>query len=366
MVASKYKTKGNKIKWRCRFYYNDSNGSSIEKKKQGFTTKKEADDWEMEFLTSIKFSPTMPFKDLANMYMEDAKHRIKLNTLNTRKAYLEGNLLPYFGNTPVNEIEPITIRNWQNKMLSTVNHRTNKKYSPTYLKSLNTFLSTIFNFAVKYHGLSINPCSVAGSMGTLRAEEMHIWTLNEFKTFINGIDREDLHLGFNLLYWTGMRVGELLALTWNDFIIEDNLVDINKSYQRINGKDIITPPKTKKSIRKIVIPDELIKEVQDYKTKIYKPNDTDRLFYNTKRVFEDGIKKYSKKVGLEPIRVHDLRHSHASLLIYNDINVVVVSKRLGHEKVSTTLNIYSHMFPENQDHISSLINGIFTSKKEPI
>ena len=139
------------------------------------------------------------------------------------------------------------------------------------------------------------------------------------------------------------------------------MININKSYQRINGKDVITEPKTKKSIRKITIISRVIEEIEAYKKLFYKPDPDDRIFNCTKHKFEHGITNICKRNNLNKIRIHDLRHSHASLLLNEGINIVALSKRLGHEKVSTTLNIYSHMIP-NDDTLLNLMERLSVTK----
>lgn len=123
-----------------------------------------------------------------------------------------------------------------------------KGYSQTYLKTVNNQLSAIFNYAVKYYDLRDNPCSKAGSIGKSHAGERQFWTKQEFKRFLVTVeDKPEARMAFLLLYWTGMRIGELLALTYNDIDLEKRTISINKSYQRLDGRDIITPPKTSKA-----------------------------------------------------------------------------------------------------------------------
>ncbi|RVU54648.1 tyrosine-type recombinase/integrase [Anaerosphaera multitolerans] len=315
-----------------------------------------ADDWERDFLNNISLNPEMSFKALSEKYLNDLDERIKLNTYKTKETYLSAHLLPYFGDMTIGNITPLVIREWQNQILKAKSPRTKKEYSQTYLKSLNTLLSAIFNYAVRFHGLKENPCLKAGSIGkTTSDNEIQIWTLEEFNKFIDTVDRPDLHLGFNMLYWSGMRIGELLALNWNDINYSTNTIKVTKSYQRIEQEDVITEPKTTKSKRDIIMIKSVIDKIKDFKKQVYKPEGKDRIFPYQRRVFEKAIKRYSATAELNEIRIHDLRHSHASLLINNGINVVAISNRLGHEKVDTTLNIYSHLFP-NSDN--TLINKL--------
>ena len=145
-----------------------------------------------------------------------------------------------------------------------------------------------------------------------------------------------------------MREGELLALTAADIDLVAKQIDINKTYQRLNGQDIITPPKTKKSKRKVPIPDFLCQELQSYMDTRYMLSPNERLFPATKHFLSHEMERGSKKTGVKRIRIHDIRHSHASLLINQGCDALILADRLGHEKVSTTLNTYSHLFPHKQ------------------
>ena len=174
------------------------------------------------------------------------------------------------------EIQTSDIRAWQNELIK-------KGYAPTYLKSINNQLAALFNYAVRYYDLRDNPCRKAGSIGKSKADEMDFWTKQEFKEFLPSMENKpEARMAFLILYWTGMRIGELLALTYEDIDLEKRCIRINKSYQRINGKDMITPPKTPKSNRKITIPLFLAEELKEYCSMLYGITDKERMFRFTK------------------------------------------------------------------------------------
>lgn len=353
--------KNNPNKWYCSFRYVNLDGETKQKKKEGFNTKKEADEWERNFLNDINFNPEMTFQGLYEMYFEDIRPRLKEHTILSKEYLIENKILPYFKDLKISEIGPIDVQRWQNKLLEAVNPKTNKPYAPTYLKSINNQLTAIFNYAVKFHNLKNNPVHKVGSIGAKNAPEKEIWSLEEFTIFIDLVEDKELHLGFNILYWSGCRIGELLALTWQDIDFNRNTVNIDESYQRLQGKDVITEPKTKKSIREITVIKVVMDELKNYKESVYKPNNEDRIFHCTKHKFEHAITQICKRNNLNKIRIHDLRHSHASLLLNEGINIVALSKRLGHEKVSTTLNTYSHMIPSD-DKILKVMENLSVTK----
>ena len=168
-------------------------------------------------------------------------------------------------------------------------------------------LSTIFNYAVRFYDLKVNPCTKAGSIGSKNAVSKDFWTVEEFKTFADGLyDNWDAYIGFNLLFWTGMRIGELLALNVKDFDLKAKTVSISKSYQRIKGKDVITKPKTLNSTRVVSLPNFLIEDLEDYFSHIYEVSDRERLFPYTKHYFNYEMLQVCNRTGVKKIRLHDL------------------------------------------------------------
>lgn len=348
-------TKDKKGTWISRFYYTDYQGERKRVFKRGFQTKKEALEYEREFLSKSKFQITMTFQSLYELYMEDLSCRLREHTMQNKKYIIESKILPFFKNIQIKDITPIVIRKWQNNILSSKN----PSYSQTYIKTIHNQLTAIFNYAIKFYPLEENPCHKAGSIGRKYAEEMTIWTPEEFKLFAETLkESKPLFTGFNILFWCGIRIGELLALEIKDIDFEKNTLNIDKSYQRINKKDVITPPKTPKSKRVIDITSQLSDILKEYLETIYNPTPNTRLFPHTKFFFEHNMKKYTKIAGLKKIRIHDLRHSHASLLIHLGINPLAIARRLGHEKVETTLNTYSHLFPNTNKMIIELLENI--------
>lgn len=343
--------------WYCKFYYEDVNGVKRQKKKRGFKLQREAKEWERNFLESKALNINIQFKNFVEQYYKDAESRLKLSTLENKKHLIDKKILPFFSEMILSEIRPIHVRQWQNGLISYVDEN-GKPYSQTYLKTINNQLSAIFNYAVRYYDLKENPCIKAGSMGKKHAEEMQIWTLEEFKTFIQAADSQEVYTAFNVLYYTGIRVGELLALTWRDIDLANNTINVDKSYQRIKGEDVITKPKTPKSIRTIVIFDYLADILRTYKGSIYKPHMDDRLFLRTKSFLHHEMNKACQKTGIKKIRVHDLRHSHASLLIELGFSPLLIAERLGHENIETTLNTYSHLYPNKQIELADKLQSI--------
>ena len=348
MKAEKDKKTG---KWLIQYRYTDWQGKRRKSTKRGFATKREAEEWLRNFLITQKADFDMKFADFWKMYCADMETRLREHTMRTKKCIVELKILPYFGNKRVNDITAADIRQWQNELIK-------MGYSPTYLKTINNQLSAIFNYAVRYYDLKSNPCAKAGSMGKSKAEEMDFWTGEEFRKFIDSVMNKRLsYMAFMILYWTGMRLGELLALNPKDVDLEKRTISITKSYQRLGKKDVITPPKTPKSKRVITIPEFLAADIKDYMDSLYDLQEDDRLFPITKYYLEHEMQRGIKESGVKRIRVHDLRHSHASMLIELGFSPLEIANRLGHEKVETTLNTYAHLYPNKQTKLAERLDS---------
>ena len=348
MKAEKDKKTG---KWLIQYRYTDWQGKRRKSTKRGFATKREAEEWLRNFLITQKADFDMKFEDFWKMYCADMETRLREHTMRTKKYIVELKILPYFGNKRVNDITAADIRQWQNELIK-------MGYSPTYLKTINNQLSAIFNYAVRYYDLKSNPCAKAGSMGKSKAEEMDFWTVEEFRKFIDSVMNKRLsYMAFMTLYWTGMRLGELLALNPKDVDLEKRTISITKSYQRLGKKDVVSPPKTPKSKRVITIPEFLATDIKDYMDSLCDLQENDRLFPITKYYLEHEMQRGIKESGVKRIRVHDLRHSHASMLIELGFSPLEIANRLGHEKVETTLNTYAHLYPNKQTKLAERLDS---------
>ncbi len=330
--------------WFCTFYYRDWQGNNVKKKKEGFKLKREAQDYERDFIKQQSGSCDMLFKDMVTLYLQDKKVKLKPTTYINKEFLIKNKLLPIFGDKAVNEITANDVRMWHNSLLK------DNDYKPTYLRKLNTQLSAIMGFAVKYYSLSQNPVTLCEGIGKGRANAMQFWTVDQYKQFRGTIqDNKSLLLSFDILFWTGMRCGELTALTWNDINFTQKKISINKTHSRINGQDIITTTKTDKSTRIVDIPPFLCDSIQEYYNSLYdKSNDT--VILHSKYTLYRALAA-AEKTGLPHIRIHDLRHSHASLLIDLGFSPLAIADRLGHEKVQTTLEVYGHLYPSKQNEI---------------
>ena len=345
--------------WEVQFYFKDHTGINKKKHKRGFRTRKEAIDWMNQFKMQQAGNLNMNFEEFVNLYYEDMGNRLRDSSMATKKYIVDLKVIPYFGKKKLLDITAADVRKWQNNLL-------NQGYSQTYLKTINNQLNAIFNYAVRYYDLPKNPCRQAGSIGKSKASEMNYWTQEEFEEFLECVkDKPMSFYGFQILFWTGIRAGELLALNPADINIEEKTLNISKSLKRMGHEDIITEPKTEKSKRVITLPDFLVEQLEEYMGMLYGIMPDDRLFNATKAFFDHEMKRGIRLSGVKEIRLHDLRHSHASLLISRlGVSVQQVADRLGHEKITTTLETYSHLYPNQAKELASKLNDLSKERED--
>ncbi|MEA4933690.1 MAG: site-specific integrase [Lawsonibacter sp.] len=340
-------------RWYVFVRYKDWTGETRQHKKEGFDRRSDAKEYEKQFLEQRTGSPDMTIASLYALYMEDCKTRLKPTTYANKDFLFQKHVLPYLGNLRASDVGPASIRKWQNTLLAVKREDTGEPYAQTYLKTVHNQASAMFNYGMKYYGLKSNPCRQAGAMGKKNADAMQFWTVDEFNRFLTAIsNKSHCVVMFSLLFWTGMRSGEMLALTPSDFNFAANTVSITKNYARQDGQDLILEPKTPKSRRVIPIPSTLAVMVQNYLATLYDLNSGDRIFPgNTKYILQHEMKRGCAASGVKRIRIHDLRHSHASLLIEMGYSPLLIAERLGHENIETTLQTYSHLYPNKQGQL---------------
>ena len=342
--------------WRVIYRYTDWNGARRQTQKRGFKTKREALAWEREQLSKMNADLDMTFESFVSLYAADVRARLKENTWSTKEHIFRTKLLPYFGKLKMRDISAQHVIAWQNEMLKARDAR-GKPYSPVYLKTVHNQLSAVFNHAVRYYNLRENPGHKAGSMGKSKGREMLFWTKEEYLKFSFVImDKPLSFYAFEMLYWCGIREGELLALNPADFDCVKGTVTICKSYQRLHGQDLITTPKTEKSNRIVLLPQFLAEEMQDYLQTLRGIGPEDRLFPVSKGYLHREMDRGARGAGVKRIRVHDLRHSAVSLLIDMGFSATAIADRVGHESIDITYH-YAHLFPSKQAEMADKLNA---------
>ena len=352
-----YKNNSNNT-WYVQFRYKDWRNKTRSITKRGFKTKHEAVRWEQDFKLRQAGSIDMTFEEFVKLYDEERSPRLKQSTQESKEHITQTKLVPYFGKKKLSEITSSDVIKWQNELLSYRSPTTGEPYSPLYLKTIHSQLSAILNYAVRYYDLPKNAAALAGNIGSEQPADMKFWTLEEYRRFADAAMEYPLAFYcFEVLYWCGIREGELLALTRSDFDFKKRELSITKTFHRSKGKDIITEPKTKKSRRKVKMPEALCEELQDYFEMCYDLAPSERVFPVTKHFLKNNLSKFAAKAGLEPIRVHDLRHSHVSLLINQGFSAVAIANRVGHASIVITYR-YAHLFPSEQTQLVTQLDSL--------
>ncbi len=336
--------------WFCKFYYQDWTGERKQKLKRGFQTKRESIVWERSFLERQQGSPTMTFQALYDLYMEDMQGRLKDSTLTGRKYRIECRILPFFKNKQINQISPSDIRKWQNTILKA-------DLTESYQRALNDLLNIIFNYAVKYYSLPVNPCHSIKQIGKAHVKSVTFWTLEEFNTFIAYVSDPSCKVAFTVLFYTGLRCGELLALTREDIDLPAATLRVNKTYRKEKNQDIITSPKTENSIRTVTLPHFLVECLENFFSLCYDLRDTDRIFPFTRRKLEHAMQIACRESGIKRIRLHDIRHSHVSHLIEMGFPALLIAERIG-DTVDMVNNIYGHLYPNKHKEVADRLQEI--------
>jgi len=288
---------------------------------------------------------------------------IKLKAQSIRKynSLFINHILPFFKDYDLNDITPSVYINW-------LTYIDKKDFKNGYNKMLHFAMVRIFNFAIKLGYINKNIPSVIGGIRKKKNEKKSVdfFTYDEFKKFISVIEDKNYKILFEILFFNGLRIGECLALTWEDF--KNNSLDINKTISKEKdafGNYYINSPKTSSSYRVIHLDNYLCHELK----KIYLEQKK-HLGFNNKWYIFGGIKpftqsticrrkdNYCSMANIKKIRLHDFRHSYATLLINNNIPIPLLSRSLGHENISTTLNIYSHVIKEDFSKITDFTNSL--------
>lgn len=293
--------------WYCQFYYEDWQSNKKKKQKRGFKTKKEALEWESNYKLSANANMDMTKGAFIEIYFRDKEGELKERSVKNMRYMIEAHVLPYFENKPMNSITPSDIIQWQNEIRA-------KGFSQTYLRMIQNQITALFTHASHIYNLANNPCKRVKRMGKADADKLEFWAKEEYDRFISGIEvGSRYYVIFEILFWTGCREGEMLALTKSDIDFTENRISISKTYYRTERKDVITTPKTVQSVRVIDIPQFLTQEIKGYVDKLYELPDDERIFPIVAEAVQHKLKHNCEKTGVKKIRVHDIRHSHVAL-----------------------------------------------------
>ena len=211
---------------------------------------------------------------------------------------------------------------------------------------------------MRYYGLQRNPAQIVGTFKNDEVKEPEVWTVDEYRRFSEAVsDKPIIYTAFEVLFWCGLRIGELMALTPEDIDFENKTLHICKSLQRIRGEDVITTPKTKRSNRYVDMPEFLSEELKNYLEHLYQVGNDERIFPVSKTGLYNEMYRGCKASGVKRIRIHDLRHSHVSMLMEKGVSPIDIANRVGHEAIQITYH-YAHSYDTKGKEIANLLENV--------
>lgn len=366
------KAKNGTYYFRANLGYHPVTGKQIQKYRSGFSTKKAAREAYSELLlsreeketaTEEEKKPSMPFKKyIEDIFLPWYKTQVKERTYDNRLPTARKHF-PYFHEFLVSDIEPIHVQNWQLDL-------SKKGYKSSYVRAVQGLFSVAMDRAIVLNLTEVNPSKVIGNVKKVKSK-IDFWTKEEFEKVISFIYKEDyyqhfLFISLWLLFMSGMRIGEATALQWKDIDFDTGVINIDKTlyYKNLENFSFVEP-KTQASVRQIVLDKDTLKMLEKWHSIQQEVVQTGYvLSYNgfptQKYTLSYAIERFSKMAGVHRIRLHALRHSHASLLIRMGENPLIIKERLGHEDIETTLGTYGHLYPNSNFEVAHKLQGVLS------
>ena len=317
----------------------------VHRTKRGFKTKKEASQWEKDIHSPEQHIPVkkLTFHQVADQWADYIQ--ASSESRRQHREHFQYRFAKYY-DAPIGDISKLDLTLWRNELAKTDWSTATKNMTICYVRSVFAFASEMYEIP--------NVSTVLKRLKKTNQEimdfEAEVWTPDEFEIFLGAIEDSTYKAFFQFLYWTGCRRGEAIALQKDD--ISDHFVLIR--YSQRDKTTGLRPTKTKQ-IRKIEIDNTLWQDIQPLMQekgpylfgghRALSPTSIDRQF-------KAGI----ETSGVSKIRLHDLRHSHATWLINNGVNIVAVSKRLGHSTIEQTLKTYTHLLENTDQQMMYKIN----------
>ena len=364
---NKWTKDGRHYYYKC--YYTDMYGNRKQKVSKMFLTSSEAKNAERDFLNKTEttdiINTNVSFETVYNEWLEYKKKRVKSTTYYSLKKRTNKYILDYFKNFKLHSIKVDVINKWSNQLqyINDIGIK-HKNRIITELKEILEYAKINYEFDEKIsHKLQKQKVEKSISQ---KDSEYNFWTYEEFQQFIKVVDDDFYYLMFNFLYFTGLRFGEFIALTWEDIDFNKNSLRINKtlSTKVEEVPYLITDPKTNNSIRNIGLNNDLMTLLKQHKTreeKIYKFNEKMFIFGNIKYIaassFARKLDYYIDIAKVKRITPHGFRHSHVSLLIHLGCDSREVADRIG-DTIQVVETTYYHMFPEKKKHTIDVLNSL--------
>lgn len=362
--------KDGKQQYRVRINYTDSSGKAKQIDRIAYGSA-EAKNLEIELKNNLKnetYKCSKTIEELYNEYIKNKTHDVRETTLDKSKRILNGYILPYLKDVKITNLTIPVLQNWKTEI-------SNQSLALRTKKNIFSEFRTLLNYAVRMEYIIKNPLTIIENFKDPylieHTSSLKYYTPEEFKKYINQalnhcntITDWGYYVFFNIAFYTGMRKGEINALKWSD--IEGNLIHVRRSIaQKLKGADRETAPKNKSSYRTLQIPSPLIKILEEHKLRQKQTKgftDDYRVCGGINCLRDTSLAnkniQFATEAELPVIRIHDFRHSHASLLANNGINIQEIARRLGHSKIEITWNTYSHLYPKEEERAIEILNKI--------
>lgn len=379
-----YKSKGKKDgkqRYRVRINYTDvfGNAQQIERVAYGLD---EAKDLERQLARDVKeeniTKTRMTVQELYEEYVEVKKYEVREASLKKSKTVIESYVIPIFGNTSLSKLNAPLLNKWK-AGIEEKRIKVKGEEKPLKIQTKKYIFGkfrALLNYAVQMEYIAKNPLLKVGNFKDVNfvKEEMSYYTPEEFKKFITAVKEYaenapnlsawDYYVFFNIAFYTGMRKGEIHALRWTD--IQGEYISVSRSInQKLNGGDRETPPKNKSSIRTLQIPAPLMNILEEQKARqqtLQSFSENWHICGGYRSLRDTSVEniniRCAKEAGLKKIRIHDFRHSHASLLANEGINIQEIARRLGHSKIEMTWNTYAHLYPREEERAIEILNKV--------
>lgn len=363
--------KDGKQRYRVRVNYIDDNGNARQTERVIYGLP-EAKEFELSLAKTIRQPLTgkeLTVKELLDEYLNTKKYEVRETTLDKNRKVLETHIIPHLGTKRLKSLNLHTLKAWKQTI-------SEKGLSSTFEKNIFGELRALLNYAVKMEHIDSHPLARLGNFKDAYETKKTIsyYTADEFKKFIEKAKKHaeiqtdlyewNYYVFFNIAFYTGMRKGEINALKWSD--IENNTIYVRRSIaQKVKGGDRETPTKNRSSNRDIQLPLPLMKILDEHKARCAladKFTDEWRICGGERCLRDSSISnrniQFSEAAKVKTIRIHDFRHSHASLLANAGINIQEIARRLGHAKIEITWNIYSHLYPKEEERALKVLNEL--------
>ena len=357
-----------------RFRIIDENGFEVNRRLCGYASKKAAQQAYIDFMKTYT-PPTFKlqkrgdyiFDDLFALYKKSRQVTLEVSSYYDLNWIFDKFITPHFQGKSLTDIKKDDYATWQTDLWASINPKNNNFYTQRYLNKIRTTLSTFLSWCEETYEIPNLLDRLKKPKRKEIKKEMQFWEISEFLKFEKTVDNVLWKTFFMGLFYSGCRVGEILALSDNDVIKanEGYSFTINKSLTRKTNKGkvkfLITAPKTEQSTRKVQLPESMTKQIDEYFAYKQKNGLGSTFFFGgdkpiAQRTYQRWFAKYTADAGLKSIRIHDLRHSHASMLIQLNVPITAISKRLGHSSVKMTLERYSHCYSDADSAAVSAIN----------